>query len=115
MITMLPIKPAGSQPAAQKGPASHRARERSAGEAREKFLVYGAEWGLLVTQRIEPEEGWWSGSYVVCGGLREVGGRFGHYMKPKYNSSPSSAHSRRFMSLLCLPQAPYGFFEFRQE
>lgn len=69
-ITILPIKTAGSRPAAWKGPASHRARERSTGEGRDQrgkksFWYTTAEWGFLVTKRIELEEDWWSGSWYA--------------------------------------------------
>lgn len=57
---------------------------------------------------IELKEDWWSGSWYV--GTEERGGLVGHYMNPEYNTSLSFSQSWRFMSLLCLPQPPYGFF-----
>lgn len=105
-------KTAGARPAVWKGPASQWSegvlnwrRERVQGK--ERFLVYPGWMRVLVVKPIELEQEWWSGSWYV--GIEEEGGLVGHYMKPKYNTSPSFSHSWRFMSLLCLPQAPYGF------
>lgn len=104
-------KTAGARPAVWKGPASLRERavnwRRDRVEGREKFLVHTGWMRVLVVKPIELEREWWSGSWYV--GTEKGGGLVGHYMKPKYNSSLSFSHSWSFMSLLCLPQAPYGF------
>lgn len=105
-------KTAGAWPAIWKGPASHWSEgavnwrtERL--EGKEKFLIYTDWMRVLVGKPIELGQEWWSGSWYV--GTEEGGGLVGHYTTPKYYTSLSFSHSWRFMSLLCLPQAPYGF------
>lgn len=105
-------KTAGAQPAVWKGPASHWServlnwrRERVEGE--ERTLVYPGWMRVLVVKPIELKQERWSGRWYV--GI-EGEGLVGHYMKPKYNTRPSFSHSWSSTSLLCLPQAPYGFF-----
>lgn len=105
-------KTAGAWPAVWKGPASHWSEgavnwrtERV--EGKEMVLIYTDWMGVLVVKPIELGKEWWSGSWYV--GIEEGGGLVGHYMTPKYYTSLSFSHSWRFTSLLCLPQAPYGF------
>lgn len=105
-------KTAGAWPAVWKGPASQWSEgelnwRRERVEGKERFLVYTGWMRVLVVKPIELEQKWWSGRWYV--GIEEEGGLVGHYMKPKYNTSPSFSHYWKFTSLLCLPQAPYGF------
>lgn len=85
-----------------------RGNRRPGGGGGWSFSYTQVEWGALSswTYRIEQER--WSRSWYA-GGLKREGGLVGHYMKPKYNTSLLFSHSWRFMSLLCLPLAPYGF------
>lgn len=105
-------KTVGARPAVWKGPASRWSEgglnwRRERVEGKERFLVYTGWMRVLVVKPIELEQERWSGSWYV--GVEEEGGLVGHYMKPKYNTSPSFSHSCRSTSLLCLPQVPYGF------
>lgn len=52
--------------------------------------IYRLNEGLAV-RPIELEQELWSGRWYV--GIEVEGGLFGHYMKPKHNTSPSFSHS----------------------